>query len=57
MRELSGVELLAKVQELTEGETCVPKALAELDNLQERFTNVVPSGRDAVEGAVVRWLG
>jgi len=57
VRELSGVELLAKVQELTEGETCVPKALAELDNLQERFTNVVPSGRDAVEGAVVRWLG
>jgi len=57
VRELSGVELLAQVQELAEGETFVPKALAELDDLPERFTNVVASGRDGVEGAVVRWLG
>jgi threonine synthase len=57
IRELTGVELLAKVQELAGDGACVPKALAELDGLAERFTNVVDAGRAGVEQAVNRWLG
>ena len=57
IRELSGVELLARVQELTEDSVQVPKSLAELDDLAERFTNVVSTGRDGIEGAVRTWLG
>ena len=57
IRELTGVELLAQVQELAGEGACVPKALAELDDLNERFTNVVEAGREGIEGAVRSWLG
>ncbi len=57
VRELSGVELLSRVQELAGEGACVPRALAELDEKTERFTNVVSAGRDGVEGAVRSWLG
>ena len=57
IRELTGVELLGRVQELAEADVSVPKPLAELDDLAERFTNVVSAGREGVEGAVRRWLG
>jgi threonine synthase len=56
VRELTGVELLAQVQELTEEDTQVPKSLSELDELTERFTNIVNTGRDGIEGAVRSWL-
>jgi threonine synthase len=56
VRELTGVELLAQVQELTDEETQVPKSLSELDELTERFTNIVNTGRDGIEGAVRSWL-
>jgi threonine synthase len=57
IRELTGVELLAQVQELAGEDTqVVPKSLADLDDLTERFTNVVGAGRDAVEAAVRTWL-
>ncbi len=52
---LSGVELLAKVQELAP-DACVPRTLAELDAAAERFTAVVDAGRDGVEDAVRSWL-
>ena len=57
IRELSGVELLAAVQELAGNDAQVPKALSELDDLTERFTNVVSAGRESVESAVRTWLG
>ena len=56
IREMTGVELLAQVQELAGEDAQVPKALAELDELTERFTNVVDAGRVGVEGAVRSWL-
>jgi threonine synthase len=56
IRELSGVELLARVQELAGEGTVVPKALAELDERAERFTSVVGPGRAGVENAVRSWL-
>ncbi|HSK46974.1 MAG TPA: threonine synthase [Coriobacteriia bacterium] len=54
---LSGVELLAKVQELA-GATCAcaPRALAELDEATVRFAGVVEAGRVGVESAVREWL-
>jgi len=55
VRELTGVELLDKVIELAEGATA-PKALTELDERAERFTNVVGAGKDGVENAVRNWL-
>ncbi len=54
--DLSGVELLAKVAEMTSGAAAVPRALAELDQLPERFPAVVDAGRDGVERAVLEWL-
>jgi threonine synthase len=54
---LTGVELLAEVQALAPGASPVPRSLAELDALPERFSEVVDAGRDGVEGAVRRWLG
>lgn len=57
VRELSGVELLGRVQTLAGEGACVPRSLAELDEQPERFTDVVDAGRDGVEGAVRRWLG
>lgn len=53
--DLSGVELLAKVQELAESAR-VPLALAGLDAATERFSGVVSAGRDSVEDAVRSWL-
>ena len=41
VRELSGVELLGRVQELAGEDAVVPKSLAELDERTERFTSVV----------------
>jgi len=54
---LTGVELLAKVQEIAPHGACVPRALAELDGAEVRFDEVVDAGRDAVEGAIQGWLG
>jgi threonine synthase len=53
---LTGVQLLAKVQELAGDGACVPRALAELDDAEERFGDVVDAGRDGVEDAVKEWL-
>lgn len=53
---LSGVELLGRVQDLAP-DACVPRSLAELDRMPERFTGVVDAGRDSVESAVKEWLG
>jgi threonine synthase len=55
VRDLSGIELLGKVQEMAPG-SCIPKGLAELAELPERFTSVVNAGRDGIEGAVKGWL-
>jgi len=55
VRELTGVELLDQVIELAEGATA-PKALTELDERAERFTNIVAAGRDGIENAVRNWL-
>jgi len=54
---LTGVELLARVQEIATDGACVPKALAELDDAEVRFGDVVDAGREGVEGAVRKWLG
>lgn len=54
---LTGVELLAKVQEFAPEGACVPRALAELDEAQVRFPGVVDAGAEGVEGAVREWLG
>ena len=48
---------LEDVEKSTEGRVQVPKGLAELDDLTERFTNVVSSGHEGVENAVRSWLG
>jgi threonine synthase len=52
----SGVELLVRVQRLAPEGACAPRTLAELQEQPVRFTEVVDSGRDAVEDAVERWL-
>jgi threonine synthase len=54
---LGPVELLERVLSLAGEGACVPRALAELDALPERFGAVVDAGREAVEGAVREWLG
>ena len=53
---LSGVQLLLEVATLTRGDSPVPRALAELETLPERFSDVVDSRRDDIEGAVESWL-
>lgn len=53
---LSGVELLARVQSRAGSGACVPRALAELDDAEVRFTQVVDAGREGVETAVLGWL-
>jgi threonine synthase len=53
---LTGVRLLARVAEITGNASPVPRALAELDGLEERFSGVVDSGREGVEEAVRGWL-
>jgi threonine synthase len=52
---LGGLGLLRAVSEATSG-LPIPGGLARLDQLEERFSDVVDSGRDAVEGAVSGWL-
>ncbi len=54
---LSGVRLLARVQELVPSGACVPRALAELDEREVRFSAIADAGRDGVENAVRGWLG
>jgi threonine synthase len=56
LTRLTGVELLAEVQALAPEASHVPRSLAALDALPERFTDVVDAGRDGVEGAVQGWL-
>ncbi len=53
---VSGVALLAKVQEFAPSGACVPRALAELEGREVRFSLVVDAGREGVEGAVRTWL-
>ena len=53
---LTGVEMLARVQELAPQGACVPRALAELDDAEPRFSEVVDAGRDGIEAAVKAWL-
>jgi threonine synthase len=53
---LTGVEMLAEVQRVAPAGACVPRALAELDDAEERFTGVVDAGREGIEGAVREWL-
>jgi len=53
---LSGVELLLAVETLAPGAAPVPRGLAELETLPERFSQVVDSGRAGIEGAVESWL-
>jgi threonine synthase len=53
---LTGVELLLAVEALAPDASPVPRGLAELDTLPERFSQVVDSGRDGIEGAVAGWL-
>ncbi|HET9596346.1 MAG TPA: threonine synthase, partial [Anaeromyxobacteraceae bacterium] len=57
LSKLTGVQLLAKVHALAPCGSGVPRQLAELDTLPQRFTAVVDPGRDGVEGAVRSWLG
>jgi threonine synthase len=54
---LSGVELLAKVQEIATEGAYAPRALAELDATKTRFSEVVDAGREGVEAALRGWLG
>ena len=54
---LTGVQLLGRVQQIAGEGACVPRALAELDDAEERFTGVVDAGREGVEDAVREWLG
>ncbi len=52
---LSGVELLERTSELARGCAPIPPALASLEQETPRFFDVVPSGREAVEAAVLGW--
>jgi threonine synthase len=53
---LSGVELLHEVEALAPEASAVPRGLAELETLRERFSDVVGSTRDDIEAAVEGWL-
>jgi threonine synthase len=53
---LSGVELLGRIAEMAPGAAAVPRGLAELDSLPERFGGVTDAGRAGVEAAVREWL-
>ncbi len=54
---LTGVQLLAEVQKLAPEGACVPRSLAELDEVAERFSDVVDADREGIEGALRSWLG
>ena len=53
---LTGVQLLEEVASRAEGAAPIPRGLAELGSLPERFTSVVGPTRDDVESAVEGWL-
>jgi threonine synthase len=53
---LSGVELLARVAAETPGSSPIPRPLAGLDALPERFPGIVDASREGVEAAVTEWL-
>jgi threonine synthase len=53
---LPGTQQLAQVHALAPAASPVPRSLAELDALPERFTAVVDPGRAGVERAVRSWL-
>jgi threonine synthase len=53
---LSGVQLLAKVQELAPKGACVPRSLAELDDVPVRFAEIVDAGAAGVKNAIRGWL-
>jgi threonine synthase len=52
----SGLDLLACVARLAPSASPVPRGLAQLDDLPERFGKVVDAGREGIEGAVRGWL-
>ncbi|HET6352265.1 MAG TPA: threonine synthase [Coriobacteriia bacterium] len=54
---MGGVQLLGEVMRLAIGCAVVPKELAELGRAEERFADVVDSGRNGIEAAVQEWLG
>jgi threonine synthase len=53
---LSGLELLDEVWPLAPGAGPVPAPLAEIAQLDERFSAVVDAGCEGIEGAVREWL-
>jgi len=53
---LSGVRLLTEVAAIAAGASPVPRGLAELDGLPERFCGIVDAGARGVETAVEDWL-
>ncbi len=52
---LSGFDLLEAVERLVPGAT-IPKQLAELVGLPERFTKSVDGTREGIEGAILEWI-
>jgi threonine synthase len=55
-RDLTGVQLLGEVTRMAPGSS-IPRNLADLDTLPERFTTVVDRGAGGAEGALRDWLG
>ncbi len=55
-RHVRDAELLEYVVAITGDRASIPHALATLDALPERFSEVVDPGREAVEGAIRAWL-
>lgn len=55
-RGCSETELLRAVAELAPRAAAIPRNLAELDGLPERFTGVVEAGREPIESAITDWL-
>jgi threonine synthase len=53
---LTGVELLGRISEMAPDAAPVPRGLAELDSLPDRFDDVAAAGRAGVETAIREWL-
>jgi len=53
---LTGVELLGRIAEMAPEAAPVPRGLAELDSLPDRFDDVAAAGRAGVETAIREWL-
>ncbi len=53
---LSGVGLLDRVADEAPGAPAVPRGLAELEDLPERFARIVDAGREGIEAAIGDWL-